>query len=789
MSAKFNCAVCGIFACDQKAWEQHITGRKHQTNLNKVHAAQEHFRKRQAAQAAEEKQNQGWLCTTCSVQLPDKVQFDSHMKGKRHIANAEKVQEKVECGVFVTGFPVDVRSEDLRYYFSNFGKLVEFIHIPGKNFLLLQYKDRQAARNVLGTSMYMYGRRLVARPRRPQAIPPPRRDLPPPPSIDVDHKEVKNILASGAGLEALMKELELPPGSEKKFEELCRDLEAAFRPSFPQCSACPFGSTVTGLALKGSDLDVFLNIASSADTEEKSSGPLPPEELVVIGRKVLRKYRYKFSHIIAVTKAKIPIIKFVHCPTKISCDVSFKNSLGVCNSQLIRFFISLDPRIRPYLMIIKYWARIHELASAGKMSNYALVMMSFFYLQQLKKPIIPSVAELQNSYTDSDLVDGWLCKFNKDRSCIKPTENRDSIFELLCGFFHYYAEFDYGGSVICPLIGRTIPKSSFLQPSTLPNELQLYKSKADSVKFKYSSDICIQDPFDLSHNLTGRLGTKSLTAFCAYCQSAAGIMNSLLQESEDSKRTPVLIELFDVSKKPVSQKFLLSTSTMVINVSVAQYLSLGYTLNGGSDNGETSDDSILRKEKLSKWYSLVYDLLMTIFQKIMKFSVKEESEESLSKVQKVGEPSDVHIKSSDTSGETGFSTRTIYCECLYNVWDGRKKIKKTLKLEPDLYVLTVEETISNVLVETRYSDGKIPPPILKFSCTFKPMLSPVQVQLTFQSIESKDKSFLHAMNLLQIRIPNWMDKSMAYLMKEHLVKSNSTKPSSDVNVAVVTDTS
>lgn len=98
--------------------------------------------------------------------------------------------------------------------------------------------------------------------------------------------------------------------------------------------------------------------------------------------------------------------------------------------------------------------------------------------------------------------------------------------ELLMKFFSYYSSFNYTADVsttkcshkvvisyfffkvICPLLGQPIKKSLFINKSNgedLPLEMLAYAQKVsanpDSEQFRARSPFCVQDPFDLSHNL------------------------------------------------------------------------------------------------------------------------------------------------------------------------------------------------------------------------------------------------------------------------------------------------
>ena len=92
-------------------------------------------------------------------------------------------------------------------------------------------------------------------------------------------------------------------------------------------------------------------------------------------------------NVCGIPNARVPIVKFVHFKTALSCDLSFKNRMGVLNSKFIRLCSEFDSRIRPVMICIRYWASIYELSGGGhggrpwKITNYALTMLIIFYLQ------------------------------------------------------------------------------------------------------------------------------------------------------------------------------------------------------------------------------------------------------------------------------------------------------------------------------------------------------------------------------------------------------------------------
>jgi hypothetical protein len=60
-------------------------------------------------------------------------------------------------------------------------------------------------------------------------------------------------------LAALLNEIHLSDYS--RYGMVCRHLESTFSLAFRGCKAHPFGSAVTGLSFKWSDLDVFMDLS------------------------------------------------------------------------------------------------------------------------------------------------------------------------------------------------------------------------------------------------------------------------------------------------------------------------------------------------------------------------------------------------------------------------------------------------------------------------------------------------------------------------------------------------
>lgn len=113
---------------------------------------------------------------------------------------------------------------------------------------------------------------------------------------------------------------------ENKYRDLCYDLHSCLQSGFPGCKVFPFGSSVTKLNYSNSDVDIYVEV---------EDGNVSSSQYVKKARNVLLK-SHLFANVFAIVKAKTPIVKCVHVPTKVNCDISFKNLLGICNTFLIK---------------------------------------------------------------------------------------------------------------------------------------------------------------------------------------------------------------------------------------------------------------------------------------------------------------------------------------------------------------------------------------------------------------------------------------------------------------------
>lgn len=129
---------------------------------------------------------------------------------------------------------------------------------------------------------------------------------------------------------------------------------------------------------------------------------------------------------------------------------------------------------------------------------------------------------------------GWECGFESQFTVEPSALCKTSCLKYLYGFFTFYANFDYKTSVACPFLGKVIKKRTFAYSDQLPEEMNLYKLSLRNLNtaeaFRIDSPMCIQDPIDLSQNITKAVKKLKLQCFVKYCaESAEKILPQIVQ--------------------------------------------------------------------------------------------------------------------------------------------------------------------------------------------------------------------------------------------------------------------
>ncbi|WKX98878.1 hypothetical protein Q1695_014058 [Nippostrongylus brasiliensis] len=247
-----------------------------------------------------------------------------------------------------------------------------------------------------------------------------------------------------------------------------------------------FGSLNSGFGVAKSDVDICFRF-QSVDQPEGVDGVRIVEQIA----DCLQQMK-GVEKVYAITGAKVPIVKFV-CPRLgIDGDISYYNVLALSNTELLKTYCAWDKRVAPLGVWIKRWAKMCDIgdASHGSLSSYAYIILLLHYLQNCDPPLVPRLQEdFRSADTQPEIIENCDVYFHKD--VIEGwSRNRQTLGELFIGFLDYYARFDFGTQVV--QIRRKKP---------------LLK-----IEKEWNRSLCIEDPFDLRHNLGSGI-TKKMFVF------------------------------------------------------------------------------------------------------------------------------------------------------------------------------------------------------------------------------------------------------------------------------------
>ncbi|KAK6946724.1 PAP/25A-associated [Dillenia turbinata] len=143
---------------------------------------------------------------------------------------------------------------------------------------------------------------------------------------------------------------------------------------WPYCKVEVFGSFKTGLYLPSSDIDVVI-LNSNINT--------PQRGLQALSRALSQRGIGKKIQVIS--KARVPIIKFIEKKSEVSFDISFDVENGPKAAEFIKDAVSKLPPLRPLCLILKVFLQQRELNEvySGGIGSYALLTMIIAMLQDL----------------------------------------------------------------------------------------------------------------------------------------------------------------------------------------------------------------------------------------------------------------------------------------------------------------------------------------------------------------------------------------------------------------------
>lgn len=158
-----------------------------------------------------------------------------------------------------------------------------------------------------------------------------------------------------------------------------------------------FGSSKTGLGLSASDIDISLETDVKYRDPPFCSSPKnlfcanEPEsindynKLTDMSRLANVLTDAGYLEVEPISTAKYPICKCRDDIHGISCDITFNNCLASYNTELLRLYTLLDPRVGPLILLVKYWAKVNNLNDTrgvpSTLSSYGWSLLVISFLQ------------------------------------------------------------------------------------------------------------------------------------------------------------------------------------------------------------------------------------------------------------------------------------------------------------------------------------------------------------------------------------------------------------------------
>lgn len=320
------------------------------------------------------------------------------------------------------------------------------------------------------------------------------------------------------------------PEYKSEQKKLMYTIKDMVKKMYPNCILHLFGSRVSNMALPDSDMDIYIDITGQGYC---NGAKYEDQQLFV---KKIRKLFYQrsdiFSNILGLTKTKVPIIKIHHKVSAINCDLSFKNGISVENTNLLCYYLSLDARVKWLVTAVKLWAHYNHIYASDFFTSHALSWLVLFYLMHMK--IVPPVLLLK-AHVKPRVIDDWDIATKKLNNWI-PAAEPSSGLALFKDFFRFLIDANLQGCVLCTHTGEFLSKESVSDLGLLEDYKNgIFKEYVERIRNSEYTDIsarenpssmpmqltidqlCIQDPFEFSKNVSNPVKGKKFEHFNTLC--------------------------------------------------------------------------------------------------------------------------------------------------------------------------------------------------------------------------------------------------------------------------------
>ena len=432
-----------------------------------------------------------------------------------------------------------------------------------------------------------------------------------------------------------------------------------------------------------------------------------PDRLDYI-RRLLRSYAAYVCHVQRIAQARCPVVRFCHKQQKVFCELSVNNqyvfsiifkrnftfifSLAVANTDLIRYFLVLEPKLRSLLYTIRIWIKQKDLLGKGhRFNTYTLFWMIVCTLQ-LDNNQLPSVQSLADRASklynclDSILYvylahkrqhGPWNCSI-PDINQIEKKMSDLSIEQMLHNFFSFYTKFNSNQYELSPWTGKLESKTS------------------DTISFS------IFDPFEHNHNLTSNISQTNWLKFQEECSLANQILDEFSKKRQHKSWGLSLIltrkslpqKNFNHEQQPYHHIQTMNTIEVILNENNKQQFekNVEFILKDILLFEQINYDMIRKKRPASPSMMMESD-------EVTPNTLAEQLDETLSsKRRRIDDDGYKLTPTKDVSD----SKEKIYFQVIYRTWQDRRKLKRSIDNEhKNVSMFNREKLISEKLKEEK----------------------------------------------------------------------------------------
>lgn len=219
-------------------------------------------------------------------------------------------------------------------------------------------------------------------------------------------------------------------------------------------------------------------------------------------------------------------------------------------SELFYLFSEIDDRVRPLVFCVRRWAQSVKVTMpcpGSWISNFGLTCMVIFFLQQLKRPILPSLQHLCQRARPQDRrtleFDGTAVSFLRDLSLLDfRTTNTDSLQDLLLQFFDFASQMNFKDRALSIFHGHD---------QTKPDNGRIY----------------IVNPLEPDLNVTRNVNAGECDRLQAAVRTAFWLLQSEISSKNRSPTHPwgILGLLQDTTKEKIQPEMFYDLRMMQVN--------------------------------------------------------------------------------------------------------------------------------------------------------------------------------------------------------------------------------